>query len=111
MKRVFRLSIRLSIALLVVALATLSAAQAAPAPAGRVALFGPERPGILAAAWTWITLQVLHVLPTVQPDRPAAAMAKEGCEMDPNGHKLVCASAFSPALDDAGCDIDPNGAR
>jgi hypothetical protein len=102
MKRVFRLSLTV----LIVAFANLSAAQASPA-AGRAARFGPERPGLLAAAWTWVTL---HVLPTVQPDRPAG-MEKEGCEMDPNGHKLVCAAAFMPAPDDAGCEIDPDGAR
>jgi hypothetical protein len=110
MKRVFRLSIspsiRLSIAVLIIAFANLSAAQAAPV-ASRAALFGPERPGFFAATWTWITL---HVLPTVQPDRPAG-IEKEGCEMDPNGHKLVCASAFKPVPEDAGCEMDPNGAR
>jgi hypothetical protein len=97
MKRVLR---RIA-AVLVLALSTLAAAQAA----GRPAPAWPERAGFLDAAWTWIAL---HALPAARPDR-TARLEKAGCEMDPDG--LTRCAPLAPALSDAGCDIDPNGAR
>ncbi|HEV2851459.1 MAG TPA: hypothetical protein VHC97_01525 [Thermoanaerobaculia bacterium] len=84
----------------VLALSTLTAAYAAPKPVSK------ERPGFLAAAWSWIALRAFPARPAQTP-----RMEKEGCEMDPNGQKLVCAPVLAPALSDEGCDIDPNGSR
>jgi len=84
-----------AIAVLVLVLSTLPAAHAAQTTVSR------ERPGFLAAAWSWIAL---HAFPALQPAR----LEKAGCDMDPNGGKVVCAPA---TLSDEGCDIDPNGSR
>jgi hypothetical protein len=83
------------LAVLLLVLSTLPAAHAAQKPVPR------DHPSLLAAAWTWI---VLHAFPA----DPPARMEKAGCDIDPNGGKVVCAPV---TLSDEGCDIDPNGSR
>src|SRR5437763_281688 len=98
MKRV----VRRSTAFLVLTLALVAAAQAAPSPR-RSAPAAPA--SLLTAAWTWLSR---HVLPAPAPVlTPRTEQA--GCEMDPNG-RTNCSPI--PAVQvDAGPEIDPDGVR
>ncbi|MBW8876035.1 MAG: hypothetical protein JF614_13795 [Acidobacteria bacterium] len=96
MKRV----VRRSTAFLVLTLALVAAAQAAPSPR-RSAPAAPA--SLLTAAWTWIAR---HVLPAPSP--PLTPITeKAGCDIDPNG-RMLCAPA-PPQRIDEGCEMDPNG--
>lgn len=96
MKRIYRLGI----AVLALTLFTAAAGHAAPAFGGSA----PPRASLFAAAWSWIASH-LHPAPALPP----GVLAKEGSDMDPNGHKLTGALLSAPPLDDAGSDMDPNG--
>jgi hypothetical protein len=94
--------LRRGIAVLALTLLTVAAASAAPISGRSI----PVRASLWSAAWTWIVSR-LQPAPPVRPAVPA----KAGCEMDPNGGKLVCAPTPAPPLSDAGCDIDPDGSH
>lgn len=91
--------LRRGIAVLALTLLTAAAGHAVPL-SGRSA---PPRASLWSTAWTWIVSRLQPTLPEVP--------AKEGCEMDPNGGKLVCAPVPPPLFSDEGCEIDPDGAR
>jgi hypothetical protein len=74
---------------LVLSCLTAGAAQAWPSAPARPALAAPEVPGVLAAAWDWLTSLLRPAKP--EPARQARSNhQKAGCGMDPDGKQKPC---------------------